>query len=276
VDIYSPTTSTYCDIKVLSDADGDNVFVKATSTVRPSISATQAVTVTYTPVIAELQVSPTSLSVPWDSTTDSTPVVTWSNVQTPYIPTNGGWSGFITSASLNTTNGKITTQYSANSSTSSQSGSVTVYALKDGEVNPISVTVNYTQAGMPDPSTFSSVGVSNLTVSGGAKASFSAEVGFQNSSNTSFAFPGTLSYSLYGYESSEDTSSSAATLLTSGTATEFSDGGEGVRYTVAANSNPRFTLERQWIGTLGMNTYFVLEISMSGYTIPSTDYDSTL
>lgn len=275
VDIDS-TTSTYCDIKVLSDADGDNVFVKATSTVRPSISATQAVTVTYTPVIAELQVSPTSLSVQWDSTTDSTPVVTWSNVQTPYIPTNGGWSGFITSASLNTTNGKITTEYSANSSTSSQSGSVTVYALKDGEVNPISVTVNYTQAGMPDPSTFSSVGVSNLTVSGGAKASFSAEVGFQNSSNTSFSFPGTLSYSLYGYESREDTSSSAATLLTSGTATEFSDGGEGVRYTVAANSNPRFTLERQWIGTLGMNTYFVLEISMSGYNIPSTDYDSTL
>lgn len=275
VDIGS-TTSTYCDITVLSGADGDNVFVKATSTVRPSISATQAVTVTYTPVIAELQVSPTSLSVQWDSTTDSTPVVTWSNVQTPYIPTNGGWSGFITSASLNTTNGKITTEYSANSSTSSQSGSVTVYALKDGEVNPISVTVNYTQAGMPDPSTFSSVGVSNLTVSGGAKASFSAEVGFQNSSNTSFSFPGTLSYSLYGYESREDTSSSAATLLTSGTATEFSDGREGVRYTVAANSNPRFTLERQWIGTLGMNTYFVLEISMSGYNIPSTDYDSTL
>lgn len=276
VQFYGTSTEYACRIYALQDANGNNVLVKATSTVRPSISATQAVTVTYAPVIAELQASPTSLSVPWDSTADSTPVVTWSNVQTPYIPTNGGWSGFITSASLNTTNGKITTQYSANSSTSSQSGSVTVYALKDGEVNPISVTVNYTQAGMPDPSTFSSVGVSNLTVSGGAKASFSAEVGFQNSSNTSFAFPGTLSYSLYGYESREDTSSSAATLLTSGTATEFSDGGEGVRYTVAANSNPRFTLERQWIGTLGMNTYFVIEISMSGYTIPSTDYDSTL
>lgn len=278
VDIYSPTTSTYCDIKVLSDADGDNVFVKATSTVRPSISATQAVTVTYASAIEGFDVNPRTVGtniIRWDSTSDNTPVVTGDNIQ-PYISTIGGWSGFIEDADIVTSNGvtRVETTFSANSTTSSRSGQVIVSALIDGSVE--NITVNYTQAGMPDPSTFSSVGVSNLTVSGGAKASFSAEVGFQNSSNTSFAFPGTFSYSLYGYESSEDTSSSAATLLTSGTATEFSDGGEGVRYTVAANSNPRVTLERQWIGTLGMNTYFVLEISMSGYTIPSTDYDSTL
>lgn len=255
VDIGS-TTSTYCDITVLSGADGDNVFVKATSTVRPSISATQAVTVTYAPVIAELQVSPTSLSVPWDSTTDSTPVVTWSNVQTPYIPTNGGWSGFITGASLNTTNGKITTQYSANGSTSSQSGTVTVYALKDGEVNPISVTVNYTQAGMPDPSQYTNIGVGNLTVSSGAKPSVTATVYLNNTTSTSHTFSGEYYCTLYGYESQEDAQTSSGTSITNWTETEYTP-------TVAANTRAELALNHSWIGTLGMYTYFRLHVSMS-------------
>lgn len=255
VDIGS-TTSTYCDITVLSGADGDNVFVKATSTVRPSISATQAVTVTYAPVIAELQVSPTSLSVPWDSTTDSTPVVTWSNIQTPYIPTNGGWSGFITGASLNTTNGKIITEYSANSSTSSQSGSVTVYALKDGEVTPISVTVNYTQAGMPDPSTFATIGVANLVVTPGGRVSITADVILSNTSYTSHTFSGEYYWTLYGYSSKENYDLGETGTVLIGDQVET-----GYTPTVAARSSVTISLSHDTHLSFTGN-YFKIHVSM--------------
>lgn len=255
VDIGS-TTSTYCDITVLSGADGDNVFVKATSTVRPSISATQAVTVTYAPVIAELQVSPTSLSIPWDSTEDSTPVVTWSNVQTPYIPTNGGWSGFITGASLNTTNGKIITEYSANSSTSSQSGSVTVYALKDGEVTPISVTVNYTQAGMPDPSTFATIGVANLIVPSGGSSTITADVILSNTSYTSHTFSGEYYWTLYGYSSKENYDLGETGTVLIGDQVET-----GYTPTVAARSS--VTIELSHYTHLSFTgNYFKIHVSM--------------
>ena len=255
VDIGS-TTSTYCDITVLSGADGDNVFVKATSTVRPSISATQAVTVTYAPVIAELQVSPTSLSVSWDSTADSTPVVTWSNVQTPYIPTNGGWSGFITGAILNTTNGKIITEYSANSSTSSQSGSVTVYALKDGEVTPISVTVNYTQAGMPDPSTFATIGVANLVVTSGGRVSITADVILSNTSYTSHTFSGEYYWTLYGYSSKENYDLGETGTVLIGDQVET-----GYTPTVAARSSVTIELSHDTHLSFTGN-YFKIHVSM--------------
>lgn len=255
VDIGS-TTSTYCDITVLSGADGDNVFVKATSTVRPSISATQAVTVTYAPVIAELQASPTSLSVPWDSTADSTPVVTWSNVQTPYIPTNGGWSGFITGASLNTTNGKIITEYSANSSTSSQSGSVTVYALKDGEVTPISVTVNYTQAGMPNPSTFATIGVANLVVTSGGRSSITADVILSNTSYTSHTFSGEYYWTLYGYSSKENYDLGETGTVLIGDQVET-----GYTPTVAARSSVTISLSHEAHLSFTGN-YFKIHVSM--------------
>lgn len=271
------TSSTYCAVTVLEDADGDNVIVKATSTVRPTIVGTCAVTVTYVPVIEELQVSPTTVNLAWDAQSDSSAVVTWSNVATPYIPSAamGGYTGIITGASLNTTTGVITISCNENSSTTTPGvGTVVVKALGD-DPTPLSVTVTYNQATKPDPSTYTNVGVGSLTVSGGAKASFSAQVGFQNSSTSSFAFPGSFSYALYGYESS-DTTQGTATLLTSGTETDYSDDGQGVRFTVAANSNVQVPLNRSWTGTLGMNTYFVLEISISGYNVIPATYDSTL
>lgn len=267
----------FCRISALSAANNSNVLVKATSTERSNISDTCAVTVTYVPVIEELQVSPTTVNLAWDAQSDSSAVVTWSNVATPYIPSAamGGYTGIITGASLNTTTGVITISCNENSSTTTPGvGTVVVKALGD-DPTPLSVTVTYNQATKPDPSTYTNVGVGSLTVSGGAKASFSAQVGFQNSSTSSFAFPGTFSYALYGYESS-DTTQGTATLLTSGTETDYSDDGLGVRFTVAANSNVQVPLNRSWTGTLGMNTYFILEISISGYTVIPATYDSTL
>lgn len=278
---YGTSTEYACRIYALQGANGNNVLVKATSTVRLSKSATQAVTVTYASAIEGFDVNPRTVGtniISWDSTSDNTPVVTWSNIEKPHIKTIGGWSGFIEDADLETTNDvtRVVTSFSANSTTSSKSGQVIVTALIDGSEE--NIVVNYTQPGMPDPTTFSSVEVDNLTVSGGAKASFSATVSFWNNSSTDFGFPGSFYYRLYGYVSREDTSSSAATLLTEGTYTEYSDDGLGVRFTVPpSRPNPtQITLNPRWTGTLGMNTYFVLEISMSGYTIPSTDYDSTL
>ena len=251
----------YCTVTALSGASNENLIVTATSTVRPAITASCSVNVTYVPVVPDLQVNPSSMQgsniIPWDSTTDSTPVVTWSNVNTPYIPQNGGFDGFITGASLNTTTGVITTTFSQNSSTSSpRTGSVTVKALGN-DPTPISVTVVYTQGIKPDPSVNTSVGVDTLTVSGGSHPAMTANVRFDNRNNYDHTFPGEFHWVLYGYE---DSSYTNETELRSGTV-------NGYTSTVGPHSTGTYNLSESWVGTLGMSVYFKLTITIYGYNV---------
>lgn len=249
-----------CWVTALEDADNDSVIVKATSTVRPSISGTKAVTVTYVSVDADLQVSPDSVNVAWDATSNSSPVVTWNNTATPYIPTNGGWSGFITGASLNTTTGVITTQFSENTG-SSWDGTVVVCAEPNGGGTLKTVTVNYTQAAKPDPTTYTNVSVGNLVVTSGARPTMSANVGFLNNDHYSYTFPSSFAWTLSGYNSSEDTTP----------AKTWTGSKDDYTSEVAAHSNVTVQLSHALTGTLEMCTYFVLSISIQGYTvIPAT------
>lgn len=258
VDIDPESTS--CQVWALKNADNDSVIVKATSTVRPSISGTKAVTVTYVPVDADLQVNPKTVNVAWDATSNSSPVVTWNNTATPYIPTNGGWSGFITGASLNTTTGVITTQFSKNTG-SSWDGTVTVCAEPNGGGTLKTVTVNYTQAAKPDPTTYTNVSVGDLVVTSGARPTMSANVGFLNNDHYSYTFPSSFAWTLSGYNSSEDTTP----------AKTWTGSKDDYTSEVAAHSNVTVQLSPALTGTLEMCTYFVLSISIQGYTvIPAT------
>lgn len=261
-------TSVSCYVNVLSGANGDNVLVKATSTVKSSISGQYAVTVTYVQTIQELQVDPTSVIVGWDSTSDNTPVVTWDNTATPYVPYNG-YTGFITGATVNSSTGKIETEFDTNTSrSSSRSGSVTVEALPNDAEEPVSVTVNYTQNMMPDPSTFAHISVDNLSVVSGGTAYVTATVYLQNDSSTSHTFSAEYYWTLNGYTSREAYElGETAVEIASGTKYAPAD----YNNSVTAHDTVSIPFSYSAHITFGTSTYFILNITMTQYGSDETD-----
>ena len=251
------TSSTACWVTVLSGADGDDVLVTATSTIRPLISGSCAVNVTYVQASSTLHAEPEQMdTIGWNSTSDSTVVLTWGNVGTPYIPQNGGFGGFITGASLNTQTGVITVSFAKNTSTSSRSGWVKVEAL-GSDPTPESITINYTQAGKPDPTVNYGFGVGDLSVWSGVRPGLSANVYLQNKTGIQHTFNGSFSWALYGYTSSEDLSN-PTTVHDWSTFDDYNP-------TVDANTTVTIPLSYNLTGTLGMLEYFKIVVSMGDY-----------
>ena len=251
------TSSTACWVTVLSGADGDDVLVTATSTIRPLISGSCAVNVTYVQASSTLHAEPEQMdTIGWNSTSDSTVVLTWGNVSTPYIPQNGGFGGFITGASLNTQTGVITVSFAKNTSTSSRSGWVKVEAL-GSDTTPESITINYTQVGKPDPTVNYGFWVNDLSVWGGVRPGLSANVYLQNKTGIQHTFYGSFSWALYGYTSSEDLSN-PTTVHDWSTFDDYNP-------TVDANTTVTIPLSYNLTGTLGMLEYFKIVVSMGDY-----------
>ena len=236
-----------CTIRVLSGANNQTVVLKATNYYNSSVYATKTITATYVTPSANLTVSPGDVTVHAIDTSDNTPTVTTSNIQSGSLGVQSV-SGFITSASI--VSGKVVTSFSANTGTSSRSGSVTLSAL-DLNLNQVTAVVTYTQAGTGTGTRSLSISKLNVQQTGG-KVTAKFAVAYMNQSTNSTTF-GSQSFTLVGYDSSDGT--------------VFTKTGNLSDKTVAAMATETEIYTEQWTGTIGMSTHYLLTLYSAGMTV---------
>jgi len=203
-------------LKAKSGASANTVVIRATNSYNSSVYAEKTITVTYVAPQAYLSIEDAAgndfSSVRVHATDTShehpySPRVIATNIQdgSLNIPSKamGGFSGFIDSAELVTSNGVtfVDVEFTVNTG-AERSGSVVVHAL-DGNSDDVSATIGYTQAAAtvnPNTITITSFTVDNTTQAG--RVNVEATVSYYNGSAYSTTFP-TPSFTIKGYDSSD-------------------------------------------------------------------------
>lgn len=210
------STGAYAVLRAKEGASASTVVIRATNSYNSSVYAEKTITVTYVAPQAYLSIEDAAgndfSSVRVHATDTSyehpySPRVIATNIQegSLNIPSKamGGFSGFIDSAELVTSNGVtfVDVEFTVNTG-AERSGSVVVHAL-DGNSDDVSATISYTQAAAtvnPNTITITSFTVDNTSQAG--RVNVEATVDYYNGSNYSTTFP-TPSFTIKGYDSSD-------------------------------------------------------------------------
>ena len=239
------TNGSRCTLTVKPGTTNQTVVLKAKN-YYSSVYATKSITVTYVAPAAELTASPASVTVQATDTSDNSPTVTATNIQSGSL-TVYATTGFITSASVS--GGKLATSFSANSGSTTRDGSVTLRALKQDGTTPVTAVVNYTQAGRPATR---SVSISKLNVAQtGGKVTAKILVGYSNQLSDATTF-GSQTYTLKGYDSSDQ-----ETISRTGNLPDKVCAGVSIETEL---------YEEQWIAVLGATVRYVLTLYSAGLT----------
>ena len=230
-----------CTITVLPGASNLTLKLKATNYYNGNVYAEKTITATYI-APSDITVSPASVRVNAVDTTDQSPVVTASGIQSGSLAVQSV-SGFITSASI--INGHLVAVFPQNSGSEDRMGSVVLIALDSGG-DPVSATVSYIQAGVP--ASGNNIAVTALRVEqlgGKVKAQF--DLNYRNNSASTTTFPAGT-YILTGYDSSDNVT--------------FTRNGSIASRSVAALTTEDEIISEQWTGTLGMTVRYVLQVTV--------------
>ena len=247
----------YASIETLSDgrlmvtvkpgASGNTVRIKAVNYYNGNIEAVKDIAVTYISSSA-IEVSPASVTVQHDATSDNTPEVDATGVTGLSVQSV---SGFITSASIQ--NGRVVTVFGANTGGSSRSGSVTLQGF-DANDAAVTAVVGYTQAGKPE--TGDNIAVTGLKVEQvGGKVRATVRAAFHNGGLNQKVF-GSVGFTLTGKDSSDNVVFTRSESLSD--------------KTVAAMSTETEIYEETWTGTVGMSVEYDLTFTAGGLTATYT------
>lgn len=235
-----------CTVSVKPGTTNQTVVLKATNYYNSSVYATKTITVSYVAPSANLSASPASVTVQATDTTDNSPVVTTSNIQSGSLQVYAA-TGFITSAAIQ--NGRLVTVFPANSNPESRDGSVTLRAL-DLNGDPVTAVVSYTQAGRGTGTRSISISKLNVQQTGG-KISAKILVSYTNQLSDDTTF-GSQNYTLKGYDSSN-----GVTVNRTG----------NLEDKVCAGVSTEMELyDEKWTGTLGMTVRYELTLYSAGLT----------
>lgn len=237
------TDGNTCKVSLVDETLNNFSFeLLATNHYNGSISARKTITATYVRPAAALSVTPGSVTVAAADTSDSTPQLTLGAGVTRGALVRS-WTGFITSAAVNSQN-KVVTVFQANESTLPLSGQVTIsYTDPVTSIESV-VTITYTQAGVKNTSV--SLGLSGLNISqSGGTITALLFASFTNDGTTSFRFKG-LGYTIVGYDAND--------------VQVFSKTGTLPERELAAKTTEYENYTISWSGSLGNATRYVVTL----------------
>lgn len=238
-----------CVVKAKPGAAGNIITIKATNNYN-NVSGTKSIEVTYV-VPSNISVNPASVRLAAQATTDSSPVITATGIETYSLHVKSV-SGFIRSADI--ANGKVVAYFSENTSSESRNGSVTLAATDANTLEEVTAVIGYVQVGQSTHS--NGFYISGLSVNQvGGKVISMFRVYFRNTEATDYTF-----YNLYctlaGYDADNQ-----QTFIKSGNL------GNKI---VAAETVEDEVYEMGWILAQGRTTHYILTISTS---IDSASYE---
>ena len=229
------------------------LILRAVNTYNNSVSATKSITATYVTPPDAIQVSPGSVTVAWDATSDTTPQLTLGSgiTKSDLVVTK---SGMISSAAVSNTL-RVLTTFAANTGSTDKSGTVTISYTDPTTQTTVSVVISYYQPyEEKGKDLWMSAIALNVQESGGTvTARF--RVTFRNDKTVNYTFK-SLGYTLSGVDGNGDPTFATRTgALNEKTVAALST--EGEVYTVT------------WQGSVAGTTLYTLTVR-NGTQLSST------